>query len=34
MVLETDRLYLREIKDSDLENLSMLMDIYFIISIK
>ncbi len=34
MVLETDRLYLREIKDSDLENLSTLMDIYFIISIK
>ena len=34
MVLEIDRLYLREIKDSDLENLSTLMDIYFIISIK
>ncbi len=34
MVLETDRLYLREIKDSDLENLSTLMEIYFIISIK
>lgn len=34
MVLETDRLYLREMTDSDLENLSTLMEISFIISIK
>lgn len=34
MVLETDRLYLREMTDSDLENLSTLMEICFIISIK